>query len=42
MFPRPTEMLGIGLNMQIDVELMNYLGVCGQYVGEIPKPISLP
>ena len=32
-------LLGIGLCMQIDVV---YLGVRGQYVGEIAKPISLP
>ena len=34
-------LLGIGLVMQIDVELMVYLGVRGQYVGGIAKPTSL-
>ena len=35
-------LLGIGLFMQIDVILMSYLGVCGEYVGGIAKTISLP
>ena len=35
-------LLGIGLFKQIDIELMVYLGVRGQYVGGIAKPTSLP
>ena len=36
------KVLGIGLFKQIDIELMVYLGVRGQYVGGIAKPTSLP
>ena len=35
-------LLGIGLFNQINIELMFWLGVRGQYVGGIAEPTSLP